>query len=173
MSKSESLPQAWIGASVKELRHVGSWTGRIHVYKLLSVIELVGLAQPPFEFELDYSRDFNEIFGEMQTMGYLDWEYPKPGYGPRYTACISTEELNTSEKNAIRRVAEAFGKRNSTDIELIVACLWMEKREGIQDVNEIVQRVHNLKPMYTVDQIRPYVLEARKLQDQAGLAAPE
>jgi uncharacterized protein YwgA len=169
MPESKLTPEAWVATATEELRRANSWTGRIHLHKLLSTLQLTGLAQQPFEFQLyyygPYSPDLDATIADMELMGCLDREYVKPGYGPRYKVTRSPgQHLSAPEKAALCKGAQAFGERKTTELELIATCLWMEKRQGIKDENEIAQRVRKLKPKYTLDEIRQHITKAHQLE---------
>jgi len=169
MPAAEAQPQDWVTAAVQALRNAESWTGRIHVHKLLASVELLGLAHPPFDFVLyyygPYSRELDLTIAEMQAAGLLEREYPQPGYGPRYKVVYEgSGALTPDQREAIRNTASAFAQRNSNELELLTTCLWMEKRDGVTDEREIASRVSRLKPKYGIEQIIPYVQNARDLE---------
>lgn len=161
---------AWVTTAVRELRAAGSWTGRIHIHKLLSTVELLKLANPPFEFALyhygPYSHDLDSTIALMDAHGLLMHEYPEPGYGPKYGATDLAAGLppDSTEAEVLRKVAAAFGDRNSKELELLVTCMWVEKREGVKDDTELLARVRELKPKYKPDEINDHIAKARELE---------
>lgn len=159
--------EAWVGAAVRSLRDVDSWTGRIHIHKLFAIVDLLDLAKQPFPFELyyygPYSRELDCTIASMDMRGLLEHEYPKPGYGPRYNLIEDRPSLDV-DTATIRRVANAICKYDSRSLELIATCLWVKHREGLDDDAEIVERVRSLKPRYNDDKVKQGLNEARQLE---------
>lgn len=52
MDRFDMHAREWVAASINALNRAGSWTGRIHIHKLLFVLKSLGLADPPVRFEL-------------------------------------------------------------------------------------------------------------------------
>lgn len=160
---------AWVVAAVSELRISDSWTGRVHIHKLLAAIKLLGLANPPFTFRLydygPYSFDLDRDIANAETYGIVEREYPSPGYGPKYKAATDKPFLSLDEKSksAIQKVARWFGQRSSQDLEKIITCLWAEKQEGLTAEENVVSRVNKLKPKYDKQELREAFQQAREL----------
>ncbi len=166
-----SSREAWIAAAVDELRKNDSWAGRIHVHKLLYLVQEAKLAKPPFEFTLyqygPYSFGLDEDIAQMELYGSLHKTYPASGYGPKYTLGHSgyeeANELNEEERKAISEVAEKIGDNDSQWLELRATCLWVERRECVNGDNAIVARVKKVKPRFSETEIREGLVEARDL----------
>lgn len=171
MSRTDPKRDAWVTAATAALNHYGSWTGRVHLHKHLFVIRALGLAAPPFEFVLydygPYSFDLDEAITDLELLGYLMRSYPQPGYGPRYGATPQGLELTTRLKSedleAVKRVAQEFGKRKSQELELIATCLWFKRRENVSDPEEVVRCVMQAKPKYDEATIRARFADALAL----------
>ncbi len=161
-------------AAIDALRSAGSWTGRIHVHKHLFITQVLGLAKPPFEFELyqygPYSFGLDRKIAELEAYGMLTKEYEQPGYGARYMATEASKSLIKKLPNKlqdlIRRVAEAVGQQDSKQLELIATCLWVERREGVRDEDKLAEVVRNIKPRYTRDDIVLANKRAHELEQQ-------
>jgi uncharacterized protein YwgA len=156
---------------VRTLKQRGSWTGRIHIHKLLFIADVLELAEPPFEFELyqygPYSFELDAVVAQMEVFGYIEKVYPKPGYGPQYlTTDLGNEEADQLDKpsaDAIRRVADHIARIDSGSLERIATCMWVERRERPEDENAITARVRKLKPRYDERQVRASLLRSRRL----------
>src|SRR5258706_15657637 len=89
--------KAWVAAAIRALRDRHSWTGRIHIHKLLFILRALGLAKPPFRFELyqygPYSFGLDAVIADMDLDGTVSREYPKAGYGPKYQLSQEGEGL--------------------------------------------------------------------------------
>jgi uncharacterized protein YwgA len=163
--------KAWVAAAVSALRERGSWTGRIHIHKLLFIVKVLKLAKPPFKFQLyqygPYSFGLDAVIADMDLDGEISREYPNPGYGPRYE--LSTEGANlrkllsSSDAKVIQRVADQLKRLNSTDLELVATCLWVEQKEHIAGEEQIIGRVREIKPNYTESQIGTNLSTSRKI----------
>ncbi len=164
-------PATWVLAAAGELNRHGSWTGRIHIHKLLFITEVLQLAKPPFKFVRHeygpYSFGLDEEFINLELSGCLDHSYPTPGYGPRYEPTPKgravASKLPEQAANAVAEVAAQLGDRNSQKLELLATCLWVERREGITGEPEILSRVQELKPKYSEQEVQRGLEDARKL----------
>ncbi len=161
----------WILAAAGELNRHGSWTGRIHIHKLLFVTQILRLAKPPFSFEVHdygpYSFGLDEEINRLEMFGFLDRSYPQPGYGPRYEPTLKGRKaggkLAKEAVSAIGRVANQLGKRNSKALELLATCLWVEREEDVTEEQEILTRVGELKPKYREGEVRGGFEDAREI----------
>jgi uncharacterized protein YwgA len=165
-------PAPWILGATEALNRHGSWTGRIHIHKLLFVTQILELAKPPFKFVVHdfgpYSFELDEEIINLGLIWHLDHSYPTPGYGPRYEPTpqgrvIAAGLPDESAKAAIRRVAEEFGDRDSQKLELLATALWAEKKEQKTKDEEIISWVVERKPKYNEEEVR------RGLEDARGL----
>lgn len=166
------LQANWVLDAIESLRSVDSWTGRVHVQKLLFVIDALKLAKPPFQFALyhygPYSREIDDLFGFLEVFGEIECRYPRIGYGPQYDAQKkSPGRISADELQAMKFVANQFGKSDSKALERIATCLWVMEREKISSENEIIKRVGEAKPKYSTEQIRESLLSANELRTAA------
>ena len=161
----------WVLAAVDALNRNQSWTGRVHIHKHLFVTQVLGLAEPPFEFVLydygPYSFELDDKIIELEMFGFLNRSYPQPGYGPRYEATAQglacAAELSGGERAAIGNVAAQLGNRKSQELELIATCLWVERIENTIGDDHIVSRVRAVKPRFAEDEARHGLHQARDL----------
>jgi uncharacterized protein YwgA len=166
--------RAWVAAAAKSLAGTESWTGRTHLHKHLFIVNALGLAEVPFEFELyhygPYSFELDSAVAEMEAFGELDKCYPRPGYGPSYeTTELGKEalaELSPEEVAVAANVASKLAQFDSADLELIATCLYVEVIEDENDDNLIVPRVKEIKPKYPVAQIEWALGRARRLREE-------
>jgi len=169
MTQTKPTREDWIHETVRALRQQGSWTGRIHVHKLLFMLGALRQAEVPFQFELyhygPYSRDLDDEIACMEAFGDLARDYPRSGYGPQYGVIGDCEapRLSAAERGAIHTMAEQFGKKNSSELELIATCTWVERSEQIDSDEEIVARVSEVKPKYAQGDIEKQLAVAREI----------
>ena len=168
MAKANDDRPAWVTEAVRSLRNVKSWTGRIHVHKLLFISKILGLTEPPFHFELyqygPYSFGLDSVIADMESEGVLSKEYPRAGYGPRYgLAPRAKSSLKAADIKSLERVAGELQSQNSSDLELIATCLWVERRENVRDDEKVLGRVREIKPRYSESEIQEKLLTARAI----------
>jgi len=160
--------KAWIAASIDKLNQVRSWTGRTHIHKHLFIAQVLNLAPVPFRFELHhfgpYSFDADHVIADMDAFGELEKKYTKPGYGPRYSTTELAEiTLKQEDLDALSLVADQLRNLNSSDLELIATCLWVEKREREAVDQIIIDRVKEIKPKYSTFEIQAALSQARQI----------
>jgi uncharacterized protein YwgA len=171
---------AWVAQAVQSLRSRDSWTGRIHVHKLLVLLYLSKLAEPPFDFEIyrygPYSFELDEVIRQMTSLGHLRKEFPRKGYGPRYSlSSIGNQDLEHLEKptrDTIDRAAEQIKGFTSKNLELTATCWWVSDKENLDSDDAIVHRVHILKPHYDEAEIRQSLSRFKELKDHLCDARP-
>jgi uncharacterized protein YwgA len=167
-----NLQKAWVAAAAKTLADSGSWTGRTHLHKHLFIMNALHLAEVPFEFELyhygPYSFELDSVVAEMEAFGDLDKSYRKAGYGPSYeTTAFGDEaisELDSHDLSMAASVASKLSDFDSSDLELIATCLYVEAVEEEDDDDVIMQRVKEIKPKYSGGQIEWALSRARQLR---------
>lgn len=171
---------AWALQAIEELRGVGSWTGRIHVHKLLYLGSRLLDIKTPFEFELyrfgPYSFDLDDTIRDLSVADLISREYRHPGYGPTYGAKKGWEKLvpDPLDDAAIRqlhRLAKEIGSKQGGNLELIATCCWGEQDNNISDDDEIIRRVRELKPKYNEETIRKGLQEYRQLRQALSKSA--
>ncbi len=164
-------PATWVLAAARELNQHGSWTGRIHIHKLLFVTKVLGLAEPPFAFVLHdygpYSFELDEEIINLEMAGRLDHSYPTPGYGPRYEPTPQgravASNLSAPAATAVGEVAAQLGDGSSQKLELLATCLWVQRSEGITREQQILLRVKTLKPQYAEPEVKRGLEDAQEL----------
>jgi uncharacterized protein YwgA len=146
----------WVLSAVKLLNSAESWTGRIHIQKLVFLSRELLQLDPPFEFELyrfgPYSFELDETIRDLSVAGILDREYSHPGYGPSYKA-TSEADMEPEVIERLNTLSRAIAKDDASRLELIATCLWFEKRLGA-DADRIVEAVRRVKPRYSESDIR-------------------
>lgn len=164
--------EAWVAGAIRSLNMAGSWTGRLHIHKLLVVTKLLELEQIPFRFRLyhygPYSSGVDDTLGAMVCFGCVTETYPSPDYGPKHALTPSGERIAESlpeqARRLLDRVAKEFGQAKSQELELQATALWAKFVEECTDMDSIASRVRELKPRYTPDQVRQQVEAAERLE---------
>jgi uncharacterized protein YwgA len=169
MADRKNAPLMWVAAAFQELNNAGSWSGRIHVHKLLFIAETLRQFKVPFRFRLyeygPYSFELDEAIANMEVVGLLGRSYPKAGYGPRYQPTAMGQKFASSlgkrYRMGLSRVASVLGKRSSQRLELVATCLWAMHRDRLTAEPRIIDRVKALKPRYSAVQIRQALVDAK------------
>ena len=174
MANEMATPEAWVAATVGCLQSRGSWTGRIHIHKLLFLLNEWGMASPPIRFELylygPYSFDLDRAIGLMEVFGQLDKTYPQPGYGPSYELDRGFDELSEpfeqGDREAIDQIALQIATEDSRMLELMATCVWVENREGVEEDPRIVEIVQQIKPQYQAQEVESALEQVRELRQR-------
>lgn len=175
MSKS-----GWVLRATANLNQVGSWSGRIHLHKLLYLADRLAGIKQPFEFKIyhygPYSFDLDESVRELTASSLLECETVNPAYGPRYSPSDDFEDvlkvadldLSDEDRARLSEVAELIGSRKSSALELIATCIWAMEDESISTDTDVVARVHHLKPRYSPEIIAQHLSEAKELKESCN-----
>lgn len=141
------------------LRH-GSWTGKTHVQKALSLLRDSGRMPVPFEFVLykhgPYSFEIEAELEELRSYGGITVEPNEQGYGvvlqPGTMASFvhAMAALSPNELQAIESVCEFIGNRNVAELERLATASWIRHQEGKSERADVAERLHALKPHIAV-----------------------
>lgn len=147
---------AFILAVIESLRRQGSWTGKTHVQKALSLLRDSGKAQVPFDFVLykhgPYSFDVEAELEQMQSYGAVAVDPNPAGYGVRLEPAEMAEfvrgeePLSEAEKKAIVDVCRFVGTRTAAELERLATASWIRRQERVSQPAEVAKRLHALKP---------------------------
>jgi len=172
MGEISDLQKAWTAAAVRALNNANSWTGRIHIHKLLFILQTIKGLDVPFEFELyqygPYSFALDHTIADMDTYGNIERFYRQPGYGPSYCLPENCDEISDQIPNEIMKKIEAtaklLGDLNSKDLELVATTYWVTEIEAAAEDEEIVDRVLTIKPRYSREEIESRLVKAREIK---------
>ncbi|RNC82539.1 MAG: hypothetical protein ED559_12380 [Phycisphaera sp.] len=163
---------AWALQAIHELSKVGSWTGRIHIHKLIFLSDELLDTRSPFDFQLyrfgPYSFDLDEIISDLSTAKLVEKEYRQPGYGPSYRPASAwtsdvSEKIDQTITNSLANMASHIGNSISSDLELIATCCWVNRHNNITDDEQVISRVMAIKPKYSDDIVRKQLQQYKEL----------
>jgi hypothetical protein len=170
---------AWVLHAIGALNDANSWTGRIHIHKLLYLSgELAGV-EHPFEFELyrfgPYSFELDADIRDLSVCDLVSVEYRHPGYGPSYSIAKDwrdsvEDSVSPEQRKRLADVACRLGPLDAADLELIATCCWFEESLESPDDESILAAVENIKPKYDRQRIQGQLQALRGLREQ--LAEP-
>lgn len=165
----------WIQAAVRFLNKEKSWTGRIHIQKLLYLTKQLGNESVPFQFRFHfygpYSESLDEAIREAADLGILAEARPQPGYGPSYSSSseIQTKAARSADFTLLEKVASKLGAKSSSDLELIATAIWVlynEKPDSSLAIDAIAERVRELKPRYAAERVNEMVRQAMSIREE-------
>ncbi|MCA9049586.1 MAG: hypothetical protein KDA89_12705 [Planctomycetaceae bacterium] len=151
---------ALIIAVVERLQNAGSWTGKTHVQKALSLLADTTNFDLPFSRVLykhgPYSFDVAAALQEMKSYAAVNFVVKRP-FGESFSVGAGAEfvkqhALSIDEAHAVEKICKFVGQRGVMDLERIATAAWIRKREGLQDRQKVAERLHQLKPHVSVEQ---------------------
>ena len=170
----ESQRLGLVSSIVRRLNEAGSWTGRMHIQKLVYFAQdLLGLPSD-YEFILyqrgPYSFDLDADIRSLRSIGAVEIS-PAPPYGPSYRTTsfggdiIRLSPVGEEMDEQLARLAETLGPKHAKDLELLATTLYVVNEGHVLD-EEIVGRVVSLKPQFTRDEAQKAIQDVRQLQGQ-------
>jgi uncharacterized protein YwgA len=171
---------AFILAVIECLRQQGSWTGKTHVQKALSLLRDLGEVPVPFDFVLykhgPYSFDVEHEIEQMQSYAAVRIEANAQGYGvvlqpdqmADYVRRIAP--LSEEESHAIEEVGRFVRDRNVTDLERLATASWILRQERIAEPGAVAKRLHSLKPHVSMRDAEQADAEVRSWLDHSNRA---
>ena len=162
-----------LASVIQMLNEAGSWTGRMHIHKLLYFAqELLGL-NSRYEFILyqrgPYSFDLDADIRSLRSIGAVDIT-PKPPYGPSYGVTALGEVLDkpspVEEQMAakLRELAKEVGPKRADELELLATTLYVLNNERPESDKATVARVLSLKPQFSEDQAENAIQQVSQIQ---------
>ena len=141
--------------------------GRTSLMKLCYFLQAVRKVPLDYEFSLySYGPFDSDVLSDLQSaenMGVLSStlvQYPG-GYGydirPSEKGDKARElarDFLEKYKTDIKWVAETFGSRTASDLELLSTIVFLNSEEGIRDNRTLAERVKSVKPHFPEEQIQ-------------------
>ena len=154
--------QVYILAVVESLQANGSWTGKTHVNKALSLLRDYAKVDVPFNFVLykhgPYSFDIEAELEQMQSYGALTVDPDAQGFGVTLQTGEMADfvhenaELPAATVKAIENVCSFVGSRNVAELERLATASWIRTREGISEPKQVAKRLNRLKPHVSLEE---------------------
>ena len=168
----ESQRLGLLASVVQMLDEAGSWTGRMHIQKLIylaqewlglpSGYEFVLYQRGPYSFELD--ADVRAV----RSIGAVDIN-PAPPYGPSYFRTSLGETISklspieTELNDKLIALASDLGPKTASELELLATTHYVLHGDYESD-KDIVRRVVSLKPQFTPDDVEDALEQVRQLE---------
>ena len=168
---------ALILAVIEKLRQHGSWTGKTHVQKALSLLADTSDVDVPFAFVLyrhgPYSFDVESELEQMRSYSAID-VLPNPaGYGVtirpgRMAPFVKNEaSLASEDETAIDRVCAFVDGKTVTELERVATAAWIRGRKEVADPRKVAEQLHELKPHISVAEASVADRELCRFLDQS------
>jgi uncharacterized protein YwgA len=173
MKESEKL--RLLASVVQMLSEAGSWTGRMHIHKLLYFAqELLGL-DSEYEFVLyqrgPYSFDLDADIRSLRSIGAVDIT-PQPPYGPSYSVTELGKVLSKPSPveepmiAKLRELASELGPKQAKELELLATTLYVLNNERPESDKAAIGRVIRLKPQFSEDAAKNALEQVRQIQER-------
>jgi uncharacterized protein YwgA len=163
---------AIILSTIEELNRRGSWTGKTHVQKALSLVNSRGKIKLPFQFVLykhgPYSFDVEDEIEQMKGYAAIESE-PIPGFGVTLSHGQMAEyvrsrcTLEPQATNEIKAICKFVANRNVMELERLATAAWIRSVEKISEHERVARRLNELKPHITVDEAKSADAEVSQL----------
>jgi hypothetical protein len=160
----DNRKHAVILAMIESLASHGCRTGKVHVIKGLGLGSLAGFLDIPFEFFLykhgPYSTDIEQNLEEMVSYDGIRIEPAFDGWGvilkPSENAAFIKKQaaLPPAQMEGIQRGSRFLKGKNATQLERLATAMWIRKRLGIEESDDVAAKLHELKPHVTVQDAR-------------------
>jgi len=151
---------AYILRVIQKLHQYGSWTGKTHVHKALSLLRDLGKVPVPFEFVLykhgPYSFEVEAELEQMRSYGAITMEPNTRGYGVVLKAgeaaslVEQSASLSAEVSQAIDQVCRFVSSRSAAELERLATASWIRYQERLDDPAEVARRLHFLKPHVSI-----------------------
>lgn len=156
----------------------GSWCGETHVQKAAFLLQEITGVQIGFNFILykhgPFSFELRDTLAELAAEELIDYVVRDSNYGP---SIVATDEghnfLNrfpkTEKKHTkqIEFVSSFVGKRNVADLERLGTAVFVIKRSGNIDQEDMANEIVALKPHVSVFEAKDAIREAEKFMNMA------
>ena len=161
---------------VQMLNEAESWTGRMHIHKLLYFAqELLGL-DSEYEFVLyqrgPYSFELDADIRSLRSIGAVDITPKPPPYGPSYGVTDLGKVLGKPSPVGdpmvakLRELAKELGPRHATELELLATTLYVLSNERPESDKATVARVLSLKPQFSEDQAENALQQVKQIRER-------
>ncbi len=155
---------ALILAMIENLQANGSRTGKVHVIKGLALASMAGFLDIPFEFFLykhgPYSTDIEQNLEEMVSYDGISIQPAFDGWGvilkPSENATFIKRQagLTPEQRRGIERVCRFLKGKNATELERLATAMWIRKRMGIEETDDVAVKLNELKPHVSISEAR-------------------
>ena len=173
----ESHRLGLLASIVQMLNEADSWTGRMHIQKLVYFAQrLLGL-QSSYEFVLyqrgPYSFDLDADIRSLRSVGAAEIRPSPPPYGPKYLrtglgeAISKLSPVEEGLNEMLIALAKELGPKTASELELLATTHYALHEDDESD-KDILNRVVSLKPQFTPDQVKEALGQVRQLEGRFG-----
>ena len=170
----ESHRLGLLASIIQMLNDADSWTGRMHIQKLVYLAQRLLRLQSEYEFVLyqrgPYSFDLDADIRSLRSIGAVDIKPAPFPYGPKYLRTSLGQaigELSPVEdemNHKLTALAGELGPKTASELELLATTHYV-LHEGLCGTDkDILNRVVSLKPQFTSDQVEQALEQVRELE---------
>lgn len=170
----ESQRLGLLASIIQMLNDADSWTGRMHIQKLVYLAQRLLRLQSEYEFVLyqrgPYSFDLDADIRSLRSIGAVDIRPAPLPYGPKYLRTSlggAISKLNPVEEELndnLATLASELGPKTASELELLATSHYV-LHEGLSETDkDIVDRVVSLKPQFPPDQVEQALEQVRELE---------
>ena len=160
---------------IDELNRVGSWCGETHIQK--SAFFLEEMLEVPLHLDFimykygPYSFDLSDDLTALRAYHYL-FLTPLDPYGVTYSLKDGENKLKKFYKKNIEEyskqissVAIHFGNKTVVELEKLATAFFINKKEGLNKINEIAKSLHEKKPHVSIQDAEFAIKEMFKIKE--------
>ncbi len=169
----ESQRLGLLTSIVQMLNEAPSWTGRMHIQKLVYLGQQLLALESGYEFVLyqrgPYSFDLDADIRSLRSIGAVEIMPAPLPYGPKYVRTSAGEAVSTLSpvQDALNQnlaaLAKELGPKTASELELLATTHYVLHGDYESD-KDIVNRVVSLKPQFTPDDVVDALEQARQLE---------
>ena len=158
------------------LNEAKSWTGRMHIQKLIYLAQCLFGLPSGYEFVLyqrgPYSFDLDADIRSLQSLGAVDIRPSPAPYGPTYVrtglgeAISQLNPLGPEQVRKLMALAKELGPKTASELELLATTYYVLHEGAHESDKDIVSRVIALKPQFTSDQAETALDQVRQLESR-------
>ena len=171
----ESHRLGLLASVVQMLNEADSWTGRMHIQKLVYFAQrLLGL-QSGYEFVLyqrgPYSFDLDADIRSLRSIGAAEIRPSPPPYGPKYLRTSLGEEISKLSPvepdltDSLVALAKTLGPKTASELELLATTHYVMYEVSAPD-KDVATRVVSLKPQFNSDEVMEALRQVRDLESR-------
>lgn len=163
-----------LASIIQILNDADSWTGRMHIHKLVYFAQRLLAVQSGYQFVLyqrgPYSFDLDADIRTLRSMGAVDISPSPFPYGPTYLrtslggAISKLNPVGEQLNEKLSALATELGPKTASELELLATTHYVLHDELLETEKDVVNRVVSLKPQFTQHQVDEALGQVKELE---------
>lgn len=147
---------------------------RTHVQKFVFLAQRWLRLEPSHQYSFylhgPYSRELDGEIAALQSVGLLEVNPDKAGYGaaysvsPQYLPLIARLDDGSSAVQGLHQLGSSLGKMTARELEGLSTVEWVITERGSQDPDTVVAAVRALKPHLNDHEVRKAIEDRERLK---------